>query len=100
MYTNEKTRKKHAVSAPRSYDARDFNGYSRSDDNVNVELVVWNSQVYNRIIALAWLHLLGAIVLTSVASVAALGLGWAPQFTSAQGAGAPLVAVCFLKVSG
>ena len=56
-------------------------------------------QVYNRVVALAWIHLLGPIALITMAGVGALGFGWAPQFASSQGAGVPLVAICFLKVS-
>ncbi|CAN0018639.1 unnamed protein product, partial [Laminaria digitata] len=54
-------------------------------------------QVYNRVVALAWIHLLGPIALIVMAGVGALGFGWAPQFASSQGAGVPLAAICFLK---
>eukprot|EP00904_Undaria_pinnatifida_P007356 jgi/Undpi1/3750/HiC_scaffold_16.g07119.m1 len=70
-------------------------------------LPIWGSprkltkEVYNRVVALAWIHLLGPIALIIMAGIGALGLGWAPQFASSQGAGIPLPGVCFLKsISG
>lgn len=55
-------------------------------------------QVYNRVVALAWLHLLASVALAVMAGIAGMGFEWAPQFASSQGAGIPLAAVCFLKV--
>lgn len=55
-------------------------------------------QVYNRVVALAWLHLLASMALAVMAGVAGMGFEWAPQFASSQGAGVPLAAVCFFKV--
>ena len=55
-------------------------------------------QVYNRVVALAWLHLLAAMALAIMAGVAGMGFEWAPQFASSQGVGVPLAAVCFFKV--
>lgn len=55
-------------------------------------------QVYDRLVALAWAHLLSAVALATTAGVAALQFGWAPQFASAQGAGIPVSAICFAKV--
>ncbi|CAM9393900.1 unnamed protein product [Ectocarpus fasciculatus] len=66
-------------------------------------LPVWGSprkltkEVYNRVVALAWLHLLAAMALAVMAGVAGMGFEWAPQFASSQGAGIPLAAICFLK---
>ncbi|CBN76936.1 hypothetical protein Esi_0024_0069 [Ectocarpus siliculosus] len=66
-------------------------------------LPVWGSprkltkEVYNRVVALAWLHLLAAMALAVMAGVAGIGFEWAPQFASSQGAGIPLAAICFLK---
>ncbi|CAN0238541.1 unnamed protein product, partial [Ectocarpus sp. 13 AM-2016] len=66
-------------------------------------LPVWGSprkltkEVYNRVVALAWLHLLAATALAVMAGVAGMGFEWAPQFASSQGAGIPLAAICFLK---
>eukprot|EP00752_Nemacystus_decipiens_P009234 g8248.t1 len=54
-------------------------------------------QVYNRVVALAWLHLLASMALLVMAGVAGMGFEWAPQFASSQGAGVPLAAVCFFK---
>lgn len=55
-------------------------------------------QVYNRVVALAWAHLLGGLALAAMAGVGGLAFGWAPQFASSRGAGMSLSAVCFLKV--
>ncbi|CAM9199784.1 unnamed protein product [Scytosiphon promiscuus] len=66
-------------------------------------LPIWGSprkltkEVYNRVVALAWLHLLAAVTLMIIAGVAGMGFEWAPQFASSQGAGIPLAAICFLK---
>eukprot|EP00903_Cladosiphon_okamuranus_P016208 g14956.t1 len=66
-------------------------------------LPIWGSprkltkEVYNRVVALAWLHLLASMALMVMAGVAGMGFEWAPQFASSQGAGIPLAAVCFFK---
>ncbi|CAM9684675.1 unnamed protein product [Discosporangium mesarthrocarpum] len=66
-------------------------------------LPIWGSpskltkEVYNRIVALAWIHLLGSMALITMAGVAGTVFNWAPQFTSSEGAGVPLSALCLTK---
>ncbi|CAN0021294.1 unnamed protein product, partial [Choristocarpus tenellus] len=53
--------------------------------------------VYNRIVALAWIHFLAFMALLTMAGVSGTVFDWAPQFASSLGAGAPLSALCFIK---
>ena len=55
-------------------------------------------QVYNRIVAVAWLHLLGAIAMVVLAAITGIGFDWAPQFSTA-GVGLTLSLLLFFKVS-
>lgn len=53
-------------------------------------------EVYDRIIALAWLHLLASVGLLLTAGITGFTMDWAPQF-GAAGVGATLSLLCFLK---
>ncbi|CAM9141602.1 unnamed protein product [Chrysoparadoxa australica] len=53
--------------------------------------------VYNRIVALFWLHIIAAGFLVGIAGITGFGFDWAPQFASGQGAGASLSVLCLLK---
>jgi hypothetical protein len=54
-------------------------------------------QVYNRIIAVAWIHLLCAVACVALAAITGLAFDWAPQFAAA-GVGCPLSLLLFFKV--
>ncbi|KAG5178965.1 hypothetical protein JKP88DRAFT_247768 [Tribonema minus] len=54
-------------------------------------------EVYNRLIALTWIHLTAAVVLVVLAAASGFGLEWAPQFSSMEGVGVPLSVLIFLK---
>eukprot|EP00953_Heterococcus_sp_UTEX-ZZ885_P004440 2907-Heterococcus_DN1.PRE.3 len=64
--------------------------------------VRWDAQrtyttVYNRIIAVAWIHLLCAVACVALAAITGLAFDWAPQFAAA-GVGCPLSLLLFFKV--